>query len=549
MSVRDDERQPQSYVRSLLSGHVDLGQLTPFPSLSQGHAHQVSDVIERIKSSAHSDEMPAVDRLRDWGLIGDKALWATSLWSRVIRQLAMEDVSAALCATVHSALGVRLVRTWGREDQLRAVSEPRSLCAFSLTEESPGSDVSRLMTYAEPVENGFILSGSKHWVTNAEHASHFVVFARTAPPFASDKPRLTAFLIPRSYGVIVEPVCTDVFSRSGVAQVRFDNVPIARSQILGAEGKGFRVIMSGLSEARLFVSAAILGSCVSAFNSVVERLQERRAFGRPVGKFPSVQFGISTMLSDLLAMESLVHGVAGLADRNIPMDPVERGVVRLAVARSSHRVLENARELYGAAAFRGPASLARRLADTRALSLLDGSDSALESYIVLEGTRDVRYRLAQLADNTDPLGRIDAAASLTFDKVRARFRRATAAELPGLRLDALHQCTAQLSVHVDAAVRRYGGEIVERQHIQRRLAHIVAELSTWVALAARVQSERERAGETGSRRMTDVASVWVNAAHTRIQHTLQALENNDDRKRDEVAVRAYGDRAYPFEIT
>src|SRR5690606_41371908 len=66
-------------------------------------------------------------------------------------------------------------------------------------------------------------------------------------------------------------------------------------------------------------SSDLLGSCVSAFNSVVERLQERRAFGRPVGKFPSVQFGISTMLSDLLAMESLVHGVAGLADRNKPM--------------------------------------------------------------------------------------------------------------------------------------------------------------------------------------------------------------------------------------
>lgn len=546
---KDDEQLPQSYVRSLLSGHVDLAQLTPFPNLSQGRARQIGDVIERINNSSHSEDMSAVDRLRDWTVLGDQSLWATPLWSRVVRQLAMVDVSAALCATVHSALGVRLVRVWGRDDQLRAVSDdPQALCAFSLTEESPGSDVSRLMTYAEPVENGFRLNGSKHWVTNAETASHFVVFARTAPPIASDKPKLTAFLVPRGSGMIVEPVSADVFSRAGVAQVRFENVYLPRTQMLGAEGKGFRVMMSGLSEARLLVSAAILGSCVAAFNSVVARLQQRRAFGRPVGKFPSVQFGIASMLSDLLAMESLVHGAAGLTDEGNAVDPVERGVVRLAVARTSQRVLETARELYGAAAFKGPSSLGRRLTDTRALSLLDGSDSALESYIVLEGTREVRRRLAQLADATDPLGRVDAAASLAFDKVRARFKRATVTELPGLRLDVLHQCTAQLNVKVDAAVRRYGGDIVEKQHIHRRLAHITAELSTWVALAARVRSERELAGETGSRRMTDVASVWVNAAHLRIQQALLSLDENDDRKRDEVAVRAYGDRAYPFEI-
>jgi acyl-CoA dehydrogenase family protein 9 len=463
--------------------------------------------------------------------------------------LATEDVSAALCATVHSSLGVRLVQAWGREDQVREIrDDPKALCAFSLTEESPGSDVSRLMTYAEATEDGFLLNGVKDWVTNAESASHFIVVARTAPPIAADKPRLTAFLVPREAGIRIESTATDVLPRAGVAQLTFKNVRLARSQMLGGEGKGFRVVMSGLSEARLLVSAAMVGSCVAAFDSVIARLQQRRAFGRPVGKFPSVQFGISAMLSDILTMESLVHGVAGATESAPTVDPVERGVVRLAVSRGSQRVLEIARELYGAAAFRGNSSIARRWADTRALTLLDGSDSALESYIVLEGTRDVRRRFLQMMDPSEPLARVDAVASFLVDKVGARLRRVQSQRLPGLRLDVLHRLTAQVSQKIDTAIVKYRNDLVEKQHVHRRLAQLIADLSSWVALAARVQTEIERAGEVGATRMIDVASVWVGAAQARVEQTLLSLDHNDDRKRDEVAIRAYGDKAYPFEV-
>lgn len=546
---RDDEHLPESFVRSLMSGRVDLSSLSPFPNLNQGRADQISDLVAKIRHSKHPADMKAVDRLRAWDILGETALWSQAVWCRVVRQLATEDVSAALCATVHSSLGVRLLQAWGREDQLREVRDnPMALCAFSLTEESPGSDVSRLMTYAEATEDGFLLNGVKDWVTNAEAATHFIIVARTAPPIAADKPRLTAFLVPRSPEIILEPAPTDVLPRAGVAQLRLKNVRLKRSQILGGEGKGFRVVMHGLSEARLLVSAAMVGSCVAAFDSVIARLQERRAFGRPVGKFPSVQFGISAMLSDILAMESLVHGVAGATESATSLDPVERGVVRLAVSRGSQRVLEIARELYGAAAFRGNSSIARRWADTRALTLLDGSDSALESYIVLEGTRDVRRRFLQMLDPTDPLARVDAAASFVVDKLGARLRRVRTPQVPGLQLDLLHRFTAQLSQKVDAVIVKYRSDLVEKQHVHRRMAQLVAELATWVALAARVQTEVERAGVTGATRMTDVASVWVNAAQTRIEHGLIALDDNDDKKRDEVAIRAYGDQAYPFEV-
>src|SRR5690606_33160382 len=123
--------------------------------------------------------------------------------------------------------------------------------------------------------------------------------------------------------------------------------------VLGLVGKGFRVVMRGLSEARLQVGAAALGACIRAFDETIEPLNQRRAFGRKVGHFPSVQDRVATMLADILALESLVHGSAGASAARPEPDPVERAVVRLAASRTSARVLDTARELQGAAAFAG----------------------------------------------------------------------------------------------------------------------------------------------------------------------------------------------------
>lgn len=545
--MNEKELAGESFVRVLLDGRVDTSSLVPFPRLSGGRIAQVDDLLSQLR--AGGGEGSGVEHLRDWELLKRPIDWPTPLLARVIRQVGGADASAALSAIAHLALGVRLIRSWGTAEQLATFEQtPKSLCAFALTEASPGSDVSRIQTLAEPTGDGYTLNGTKHWVTNGLWATHFIVVARTASPRPANKPKLTAFLVKAGPGVEVTRVDSDVLPGAGVAEVRFTDVQLSEKDVLGVVGKGFRVVMAGLSEARLFVGAAVLGACIRAFNDTISRVAERRAFGRSVGKFPSVQSRIAGMLSEILAMESLVHGVAGLAESGRPVDPVERGVVRLAVATSSARVFDAARELHGAAAYAGDVVSTRAWADARALTLLDGSDLALESYIVLEGTRELRHRFQRLSDSTDVLNRVDAATSLLVDKARNHFRRATGKKVPGVEISKLHEYAARLGAAVDDAVRRHGTELVERQHVQSRFARIVAELSTWSALAARVQSEVERAGEVGSRRMVEVAAVWVHDAKYRVEGLLSLVEDNNDLARDAVAARAYGDRGYPFDI-
>lgn len=543
----DDPNLPQSFVRSLISGHVDLFPLDPFPRLHQGRVRQVEELLLKIRRDERRDS--GVASLKHWGIVGQSRRWPVPLLTRVIRQIGATDPSAALCAIAHLALGTELVRTWGSEQQIRELEQdPSTVLAFALTEASPGSDVSRIQCYAEPAGDGFLLSGTKHWVTNAREATHFVVFARTAAPRAGDKPKLTAFLVQRGPGVEIQPVRSDVLPGAGVSEVVFRQVRLSHRQVLGQVGKGFRLVMQGLSEARLYVAAAVLGASIRAVNDTVARLKERRAFGRSIGRFPSVQSSVATMLSEVLALESLVHGVAGMCEEKCDVDPVERAVVRLAASRAAARVLDAARELHGAAAFVGDTSVARHWADTRALTLLDGSDHALHSYIVLEGTRKVRHRFSVMKRGLDPLVRMDAVASHFFDKAAARLRRAASSDVPSMAIDDLHRLAGRLSEEVDRAIREQGDEFVERQHTHRRLAVVTAELSAWVALAARVREERNRRGEVGSRRMADVGEVWVTQARSRIEEQLRKLRENDDAQRDRVAHLAYGDEGYPFDV-
>ncbi len=537
----------ESFVRALFDGRIDYSPLVPFPDLSHGRVQQVSELLSRLRLSPHASI--GMEQLQNWDILQKQNAWSTPVLTRVIRQLGGTDVSAALCAIAHLALGVRLIRSFGspaQQAEYEENSEP--LCAFALTEETPGSDVSRIQTYAEPRGDGFVLSGTKHWVTNGEWATHFIVVARTAPSFASDKPKLTCFLVKRSSHIHVVPVNTDVLPGAGLARVTFENVPLTRQDILGSLGKGFRVVISGLSEARLFVGAAVLGACITAYNDTLKRVSGRRAFGRPVGKFPSVQYRVAGMLAEILAMESLVHGVAAFAEPGTHLDPVERGVVRLSVARGAARVLEAARELHGSAAFTGDVSASRHTQAARALTLLDGSDLALESYVALEGTRQVRHRLQRLSPQSDVLTRADAALGLIARLAKQKLRSKKGADPAGLSLGKLHQFAETLGRLLEEALIKHGVELIEKQHLHSRVAQAVVELSTWSALAARVETSLEKAGPVGSKRMIDSARVWIRGSEGRLTRLLSGIESSDDALRDAIATRAYTDASYPFDI-
>lgn len=545
-----------SFVRELFMGRVDGTDVFPFPLLGTGRFQQLREVFAQLRhaspTAARADEV-----LTSLGLLGKVDFEGPRFLparARLVQQLAGYDSSSAVSLLAHEVLGQRALSRWA-PDSLKARLRERPgvpIFAFALTEASPGSDVAQLLTHAEPLEDGrFRLFGSKSWVTNAVFATHFIVVARTVPPHAGDKPRLTAFLVERGPGVHVTPRGSSALPGAGIGELTLDGVEVPADHVVGDFGKGFRVVMEGLSEARLFIGAAALGVCIQAVNDTILRMRARRAFGRSMGQFPSVRERVSGMLAECLAAESLVYLCLSIADRTREVDLVESAVVRLSASRSVARVLDSVWELSGAQAFESDAGALRRWADGRALCLLDGSDFALESYVTLEGTRVPRSRAERLTDAmAHPLASIDVLGEVALDEVRRRLDKFSLPGDPQLEelAERLRALTEQLGDAVRRQLRRYGSEIVEMQHVQRRLASAVTDLAAWLAVLSRAQRERVEHGEAGSRRMTELATAWCHTAEGRITRALRELESNQDELRDRVAMRAYSDAGYPFDV-
>ncbi|MCH2107844.1 MAG: acyl-CoA dehydrogenase [Polyangiaceae bacterium] len=538
----------ENLVESLFEGRVPYEIYHPFPELVEPSAGQLRGLRENLLQA--ENPISGVELLKRWEILSRGEYWGAPLRTRLCALLGECNPSAALSAAVHFALGRDLVENFGTKAQKQNVGGKNPpVFSFALTESSPGSDVSQIQTLARQEGDDFVLSGQKDWVTNGLYAGFFIIVARTQPMRAGTKPGLTTFLVERQPGMRIEKLDTAALSHAGVAKVSFDDLRIPRSAILGDLGKGMRVIRAGLAGARLLVSAAAAGACRRVYNDTISFLEERRAFGRPLANFPSVRAEIAKVLSDVLAVETLVLAAAG--------DPLtrresflERGVVRLFVADAAERVFHGARELYGARAFttqEGGKQPRVSWADARALTLLDGSDFALQSAVVLEGTEPFRRKIASLSSTSEQLDHLDLLGAQTLERMRGKLRRALSPHIPKMRMDELESFTTALGELVRDKLKKHRDYFVEMHNLHRRILCITTELAGWLALASRVRTEAEKHGEVGARRMREVAEVWVTGAVLRIRSSMEALDENQDPTLDRIAVRAMGDRSYPFE--
>lgn len=529
--------------RDLFLGRLRVSGAEVYPLIAPVELAELEPTFAELRKA---DDHGGILRLQNLDLLRLRKPMSLTIETRLVEQLGASDPSTALSFIAHHALGRKLVEAYGTAESRSSLDEGAVL-AFAMTEASPGSDASQVQTYAQAEGDGFRIFGRKHWVTNGLYATHFVVVARTTQSQPGNKPRLTAFLVPSSAEVSREPVRSDVLPASGVAEITFNGAFVRRSSVLGEFGKGFRAVMSGLSEARLLLSAAITGASIRAYSDTIHRLNQRRAFGRPVGNFPSVQERIAVLLSETFALQSLVHLVAGLGDQGGSADPLERGLARLAASRISARVLDATRELHGAAAFSGDVAQSRRWADTRALALLDGSDLALESFVVLEATRE--YRKAGSHAALPPLPTpLPEGPRGVVERLWSSRHTPPNEGAPGCRLRALESLTRELGSQVRHQFSSHGAEFVEHQHAHRRIANAALELAVWVAVLIRVQTEVHRVSVVGAQRMIDAANLFTGGAEERVRRQFEHLSRNEDDLRDRIARRAYTDGIYPFDV-
>ncbi|WP_408594093.1 acyl-CoA dehydrogenase family protein [Paracoccus marcusii] len=235
-----------------------------------------------------------------------------------VEEIARASASISLSYGAHSNLCVNQIKLNGTDAQrakyLPDLCSGKAVGALAMSEESAGSDVVAMRLRAEKKNNRYMLNGSKYWITNAPDAQTLVVYAKTDPEAGSKG--ITAFIVERDMaGFTTSPHFDKLGMRgSNTGELIFDNVEIPFENVLGEEGRGVRVLMSGLDYERVVLAGIGTGIMAACLDQVLPYVAERKQFGQPVGSFQLMQGKIADMYVALNTARAYVYEVARACD-------------------------------------------------------------------------------------------------------------------------------------------------------------------------------------------------------------------------------------------
>jgi acyl-CoA dehydrogenase family protein 9 len=427
------------------------------------------------------------------------------------------------------------------------------MCAFALAEQAAGSDAAAIQTRADLIESEYVLRGSKTWVSGGATADLFVVFARTSPAEEGIKPRITAFLVDRGPGVVVVDDPPKLGLRGcSTASIRFEDVHVPSSRVLGDPGRGFKVATEVLDRGRLALAASCVGQCKRLVKLAVERGQSRKAFGRPVGEFGFLKDKIASMMAETWALESALYLTTGIIDAGAQDWSIESAICKVLASETVCRVADEASRIAGGAGYWAELPYERMLRDAHAHVVMEGTNETLRAFIALSGMQSPGKALSDVARAMrEPIKGFGLLSDFAIRKAKSALgRERLTRHHPILNREAVvfEDYVQELARSVDRVLRKHERNIAEMQFTQKRAADMAIDLYAIAAVVARTTRAIERRGEEGARREIDLTTIFVSAAAQRLAGVVAATEKNDDELRKAVASKTYADGGYPFDV-
>ncbi|WP_372663025.1 acyl-CoA dehydrogenase family protein [Amycolatopsis kentuckyensis] len=351
---------------------------------------------EQLRPLAESGVEGAVNRplLKEMGALGLLARLFPGVSSgSPSRQAAATDLcilrenlatvnTEAETALALQGLGSYPILQSGQDSQvakwLPAVAAGDAVAAFALTEPEAGSDAAALSLAAEADGDGWRLTGSKMWISNAPEADFYTVFARTTP--GAGARGVSAFVVPADRpGLGGEHL--DLVSPHPIGTVTFDGVEVRREELLGEENRGFAVAMRTLDLFRPSVGAFAVGMAQAALDAAVSHTSQREAFGGPLIKQQAVAHALAEMATRTEAARLLVYAAAGAYDAGEPNLAGRAAMAKLFATEAAQFVVDSAVQLHGARALRRGHLLEHLYREVRAPRIYEGASEIQRTII------------------------------------------------------------------------------------------------------------------------------------------------------------------------
>ena len=267
--------------------------------------------------------------------------------------------------------------SFGTEEQkqkfLVPLAKGEKIGAFALTETNAGSDASRLESTADPDGDFYILNGTKIFITNAPHASTYIVFAVTNPEMGARG--VSAFIIEKGMEgfTIADPYDKLGIRSSHTCELNFNNVRVPKENLLGKEGEGFRIAMSGLDGGRIGIGAQSLGIAQGAYEEALAYSKERVQFGGPIGFNQGISFKLANMATKLRCARLLVYSAAMLRDNAQPSG-MEASMAKMYASDMGNEVTNDALQIFGGSGYMKGMHVERAYRDMKICTIYEGTN-------------------------------------------------------------------------------------------------------------------------------------------------------------------------------
>ena len=330
-----------------------------------GLGEDVDALRETVRKFAQEEIAPKsaeVDRSNDfpmelWEMMGNLGLHGITIpeefggvdMGYLAHCVAVEEISRANAAIgmsygAHSNLCINQIYRWGNAQQktkyLPKLISGENIGSLAMSEPSAGSDVVSMKLKAEKRNDYYLLNGSKMWITNGPDADTLVVYAKT--DISAGPKGITAFLIEKDMAGFSTGKKLDKLGMRGsnTSELIFENCEVPYENVLGEEGKGVNVLMSGLDYERVVLAAGPVGIMAGAMDVVVPYIHEREQFGKPIGTFQLMQGKIADMYTTMNACRSYVYAVAKACDEGQTTRKDSAGCILYAAEKATQIALD-----------------------------------------------------------------------------------------------------------------------------------------------------------------------------------------------------------------
>jgi butyryl-CoA dehydrogenase len=294
----------------------------------------------------------------------------------ILEEIAAGDGGTSTVISVNNCPVCSILMAWGNEAQKQKYLAPLArgdmLGAFCLTEPHVGSQADGLKTSATRDGDHYVLNGVKQFITSGKHGDLAIVMAVTDK--AAGKKGISAFIVETSsLGYEVARLEEKMGQHSSdTAQIRFENCRVPAANLLGEEGQGLKIALSGLEGGRIGIAAQSLGMARAAFEAALRYSKERTSFGQPIFQHQAVQFRLADMATQIEVARQMIHHAASLKDAGLPCLK-EAAMAKLFASEMAERVCSDAIQIHGGYGYVTDFPVERIYRDVRVCQIYEGT--------------------------------------------------------------------------------------------------------------------------------------------------------------------------------